>query len=152
MPKKLHWKYLLYVLMVAYVLFVGTNMYQFNAMMEFVRQYPAEVSRETREMKTRVLEMRNTMPGLLSSPELTLDDIENIFTQQDDAQDRSLAKVRELLPEEQDKLDAVRQAFTDIRQVRRDAARTLQDNSDYNRAMEHYKRDIEPYAAKVVCV
>ena len=149
MPKKLHWKYLLYVLMVAYVLFVGTNMYQFNAMMEFVRQYPAEVSRETREMKTRVLEMRNTMPGLLSSPELTLDDIENIFTQQDDAQDRSLAKVRELLPEEQDKLDAVRQAFTDIRQVRRDAARTLQDNSDYNRAMEHYKRDIEPYAAKV---
>lgn len=35
MPKKLHWKYLLYVLMVAYVLFVGTNMYQFNAMMEF---------------------------------------------------------------------------------------------------------------------
>ena len=149
MPKKLHWKYLLYVLMVAYVLFVGTNMYQFNAMMEFVRQYPAEVSRETREMKTHVLEMRNTMPGLLSSPELTLDDIENIFTQQDDAQDRSLAKVRELLPEEQDKLDAVRQAFTDIRQVRRDAARTLQDNSDYNRAMEHYKRDIEPYAAKV---
>ena len=149
MPKKLHWKYLLYVLMVAYVLFVGTNMYQFNAMMEFVHQHPVEVSRETREMKTRVLEMRNTMPGLLSSPELTLDDIENIFTQQDDAQDRSLAKVRELLPEEQDKLDAVRQAFTDIRQVRRDAARTLQDNSDYNRAMEHYKRDIEPYAAKV---
>lgn len=149
MIRKLQWKYLLYISMVAYILFIWMNLDKFNSMMEFVHRFPVQVSRETREMKTRVLEMQNILPGLLATPGLSYEDIEKIIIQQEDAQNGAFAVITELFTEDPDKLDVLRQALTDIGEARRKAARALDGNDDYNKSMEYYKREVAPHVAEV---
>lgn len=149
MMRKLQWKYLLYISMVAYILFIWMNLDKFNSMMEFVHRSPVQISRETREMKTRVLEMQNVLPGLLATPRLSYEDIEKIIIQQEDAQNRAFAVVTELFTEDPDKLVTLRQALTDIGEARRRVAHALAGNDDYNKSVEYYKREVAPHVVEV---
>lgn len=149
MLKKLSLKYLLYILLPVYVIFISISMHQFNERAAWIIKYPVEVLRETREMKTQVLEMQNIMPGLLATPDLSYDEIEEVFKRQEKLQNASFARVKELFQGDPDKLVAQQRAFDDIRRARREAARALNKNGSYDKAAKYYKQEVEPYVDAV---
>lgn len=150
MQRKFQWKFLIYVCMGAYVLFIGLSMHHFIKMVDYINHYPVQISRETREMKTRVLEMRNTLPGLLTTPSLTFADVEKVLVEQENAQDKSFGKLSALMnSESRSNLQNLSEALAKIRLLRREYARELTGNSNYNRATELYKKIVQPQVGVV---
>ena len=66
-------------------------------MMNYINTHPVQIARETREMKTRVLEMRNTLPGLLATPSMTYNEVEDVLQRQDRAQNVSFEAMSSLI-------------------------------------------------------
>ena len=64
----------LLILLVAYIVFIVISMYHIKHRITLTLDYSVRVTQETREIKTRILEMQNTMPGLLSTADLSAED------------------------------------------------------------------------------
>ncbi|MDE5832546.1 MAG: response regulator [Desulfovibrio sp.] len=149
MRKKISYQHALYFSLFLYICYICVSLHDFTRRMDYILQYPVRVSQETREMKTRALEMQNTLPGILATPTLSYDDFENIFARQDKAQDASLAKVAKLFQGDGKVLDAAKEAFVQLRKARRLAAKDLEGNSNYGKAREVYDRLVEPQVKNV---
>lgn len=150
MQGKIRWKFLIYVCLVIYIIFISISMHHFIEMMDYINTHPAQISRETREMKTRVLEMRDTLPGLLSTPSITYDDVEEVLARQERTQNNSFKKMSSLLAEaDRPLLDKVTDALGKIRILRREYAHALVGNSSYSKAMALYREKVEPQVSVV---
>lgn len=150
MQGKIRWKFLIYVCLVIYIIFISVNMHHFIEMMNYINTHPVQIARETREMKIRVLEMRNTLPGLLATPSMTYNEVEDVLQRQDRAQNVSFEAMSSLIVgDDRPLLDKLAEALTKIRMLRRDYARELLGNTSYNRSMNLYREMIEPQVGVV---
>lgn len=144
MLKNLFWKYFPYVLLAVYVLITSFILIQINDRMDYMLKYPVRVSQEARDMVTRLREMQHTMQGLLSTPNLTYHEIEDVLKLQENSQDNSLAIISELFQGSPQVVKTLTDEFQKVRILRRKAAEELVGNSDLNRVKDVYESDIAP--------
>lgn len=144
MRKKFSYQHILYLSLFFYICFICVSLHDFTRRMDYILEYPVLVSQETRELKTRALEMQNTLPSIFSTPSLDYEDFENIFSRQDKLQDESLSKIEKLFQEDQKAVATAREAFSELRKARRLAANELTGNASYEKARQTYDRLLEP--------
>lgn len=140
----LSWKALPYILLVCYVIYICCNFYNFKERFDYALERPVHVLQDAREIKTRLGEMRNTLPGLMSTRDISYDEILKILKSQEDMQDASFASMKQLFSGNPEYIRTLEEAMTKIRALRRQAARTLDGNNDYNKAMDLYNSLILP--------
>lgn len=138
------WKLLLYTFMAGYIIFIAVSVYQINQSVTYIHRSPEMIMRETREIKTRLLEMRNILPGLLSTPDLSYDKVLRELEMYESAQDKSLERVRKIYSGDQARLTTLRDDMTDLRKARRQLAARLAGNTDYERATSLYAEIVQP--------
>lgn len=149
MFKNFSWKYILYTVLLLYIVYNCYSMYEFTRRMDYILTIPVKVAQETREMKTRILEMQNSLPGLLSTPTFSYEDFQKIFSRQDNAQEASFERVKKLFRGDPQYIVKLAEAFAGIREARLRVARLMLGNSDYKAAISAYRDVIEPHVTAV---
>lgn len=138
-----------YLLLIAYVGFVSVVLFQLYNRMDFMLRHPVRVSQEVREMITRLREMENIIPGLLSTPDLSYEQIIEVIQRQETAQDRSFDLVQKLFRGNTVLLDNLLEEMHDIRRIRRRLAAQFVGNRDFAKAVQMYRHDLHPQVVKV---
>lgn len=129
---------ILYIVMGAYIL------YQMNFRMGYIIERPVRITREAREMVTRLREMQNTLPSLFSNPAKSYDGILSVLEAQEKLQNKSFDIIKDLFRGDPKYISDLAEELQKLRRLRREGARETIDNHDYNVAMAVYDRKIEP--------
>lgn len=137
------------MLLVAYIVFIVISMSRFKNRIDIALDYPVRVTQETREIKTRILEMKNSMPGLLSSPNKSLESKMAILDTMEKLQGHSFDRVKKYFIGDTALLDTAEKALTRIWELRREAVMALAHNADFDRAMEYYNARLTPAVKQV---
>lgn len=132
-----------------YVLFVVFAMHMLGESTQTLYDYPYAVSREAREMKSRLYGMKGMLPTVFATPGLSFSDIERILVEQENIQDESLKKLGERYRGNSDALHALRQSMLHLREARRTAAWATRRNSEFHAVNDLYNREVLPYFEKV---
>ena len=130
-----------------YVAFVVVVMYRMGESTATLYEHPYMVSREAREMKARIYEMRNTFPTMLATPDLAPEKFEEILNRQEKAQNDSMARIKTLYLGDKDDLSALEGALHDFRQSRRRAVQVAAGAglATFDEVNAYYKREVLPY-------
>ena len=130
-----------------YVAFVVVVMYRMGESTATLYEHPYMVSREAREMKARIYEMRNTFPTMLATPDLAPEKFEEILNRQEKAQNDSMARIKTLYLGDKDDLSALEGALHDFRQSRRRAVQAAAGAglATFDEVNAYYKREVLPY-------
>ena len=130
-----------------YVAFVVVVMYRMGESTATLYEHPYMVSREAREMKARIYEMRNTFPTMLATPDLAPEKFEEILNRQEKAQNDSMARIKTLYLGDKDDLSALEGALHDFRQSRRRAVQVAAGAglATFDEVSAYYKREVLPY-------
>lgn len=144
MPRKRPWRVVIYICMVLYVIFVVFSMSSLARAVRFISAYPDVVRRETREMQTRLREMHNTLPGLLSTPAMTVADMREILNRQEADQAAAFQKVRERFQGPPELLERAAGELETVREAQREAAGALLGTSDYYKAERYFRAHVAP--------
>ena len=130
-----------------YVAFVVVVMYRMGESTATLYEHPYMVSREAREMKARIYEMRNTFPTMLATPDLAPEKFEEILNRQEKAQNDSMARIKTLYLGDKDDLSAPEGALHDFRQSRRPAVQVAAGAglATFDEVNAYYKREVLPY-------
>lgn len=139
-----NWKFALYIFLAAYVVFVSYNFYNLSHRLNNLLDHPVRVLQETRGLKTRLGEMRYTLPGLLSTPGLEYEDFLEVLETHDDQQDASLAQLRGAYLGDRKYIEKLAEDTAKIRKARRWVAQVLIGNDDYDEAIRVYNEQILP--------
>lgn len=148
MKSRISWMFFAYICMLLYTIFVCYNFYNLNYRFENILQHPVQVLQEARELYTRLYEMRNIMPGLMSSPEFTYREMVEILNNQEEMQDDSFEIIKERYLGDKSILDRLEREIVEVRRARRDAVRLTLDNNDYNKAINMYNDIVAPEVNK----
>ncbi len=144
-PPHKRWVAGLCSLAACYMLFVVFAMYKLGESTTQLYEYPYTVSREVREMKVRLYEMKNSLPTLFATPDLSFLDIEEILKLQEHVQDASLERIRAKYRDDPQTLIDLEKALADLRQARRRAAWATREATEFVVANDYYTREILPY-------
>ena len=130
-----------------YVAFVVVVMYRMGESTATLYEHPYMVSREAREMKARIYEMRNTFPTMLATPDLAPEKFEEILSRQEKAQNDSMARIKTLYLGDKEDLSALEGALHDFRQSRRRAVQVAAGAglATFDEVNAYYKREVLPY-------
>ncbi len=130
-----------------YVAFVVVVMYRMGESTATLYEHPYLVSREAREMKARIYEMRNTFPAMLATPDLAPEKFEEILSRQEKAQNDSMARIKTLYLGDKEDLSALEGALHDFRQSRRRAVQVAAGAglATFDEVNAYYKREVLPY-------
>ena len=130
-----------------YVAFVVVVMYRMGESTATLYEHPYMVSREAREMKARIYEMRNTFPTMLATPDLAPEKFEEILNRQEKAQNDSMARIKTLYLGDKEDLSALEGALHDFRQSRRRAVQVAAGAglATFDEVNAYYKREVLPY-------
>ena len=130
-----------------YVAFVVVVMYRMGESTATLYEHPYMVSREAREMKARIYEMRNTFPTMLATPDLAPEKFEEILNRQEKAQNDSMARIKTLYLGDKDDLSALEGALHDFRQSRRRAVQVAAGAglATFDEVNAYYKREVLLY-------
>lgn len=133
-----------FIILVLYIILAAYILYQMNARMGYILERPVRITREAREMMTRLREMQNTLPGLFSTPSITYDGILEVLEEQEKLQNKSFAIIKSLFQGDPVYISSLRSELERLRQLRREGARESSGNHDYNVAMAIYDSKIKP--------
>ena len=130
-----------------YVAFVVVAMYRMGESTATLYEHPYLVSREAREMKARIYEMRHTFPAMLATPDLVPEKFEEILNRQEKAQNDSIARIKTLYLGDKEDLSALEGALRDFRQARRRAVQAAAGAglATFDEVNAYYKREVLPY-------
>lgn len=138
------WLIPLCLITLCYVLFVSFIMYRMSEATTQLYDYPYTVSREAREMKARLYEMRYTLPVLLASTNLSDGDVRKILEERNRIQDQSMDIIRSRYRGKASDLARLDKAVEDLREARKKAVASIH-NKNYALVNEYYKQEILPY-------
>lgn len=145
--KKVSLLTLLCVITACYVLFIIWAMYQLSQSTVQLYEGPYLISREARQMKTRLYEMRATLPFLLSTPDVAVEDIREFFRIQKQAQDQSMAL---LVKKSGENLEDLHHTMELLRQARRDTVAKMLGKASFEEVNSYYDANALPYHRQVL--
>lgn len=143
------WKFLPYILLVFYVGFVSYSFHTFNYRFNYVLDHTAQALQNAREVRTRLNEMQHTIPGLMTTADLSYTQILDILKFQEKQQDRSLESLKRVYRGNPAYLEKLDNDILVLREKRREAAQLLIGNTDYNKSVQLYEELIVPSADRV---
>ncbi len=146
--KKIPWKYCLYTLMLLYVAGIVTSVWRMRDMMTEVRLIE-RAGRETRETRTRLNEMQNIIPGILSMNGITRDDAEKELRKIEGEQDKAITRLGQMFPAERASVAAVENGIARIREAVRGLEGRLANNRNYLAAINGYRESVSPLVREV---
>lgn len=149
MKKSISWQYLPYILLIAYVAYISYSFFNFKNRLSYLLDHPVHILQDAREIKTRLGEMQHILPHLMTTPDLSYEQIVNILEYQEEQQDNSFASIKKIFLGDPAYITMLEEAFKQVRAKRREAARLLIGNSDYSKSMQIYKSLVSQYANKV---
>lgn len=130
---------------VCYVAFVVFVMYRMGGSTTALYEHPYLVSREAREMKARISEMRSTLPALLATPGLSAAKFEEILSLKEKAQDDAIARIKPIYLGEKEDMDALETVLHEFRQARRRAVQAAVNAVTLEGVNAYYQREVLPY-------
>lgn len=143
MSIKSYWNFLPYLCIVAYLFYFFMSVSKCDEGMNAFYSMSYNVTREVREMRTRLQNVRNMLSMMLYAPETSYLQIDNMLEDESKAQQSALEIMKKgfkndpagLLPQ-------LHAAIKDLQSARRDVARELENNRNEARAIVAYSQAI----------
>lgn len=143
--RRQHWKYFIYVLMALYVVCIVASLSVINNLIRESQDILLKNARETRELRTRLNEMENILPGLFSSPHLQLNDVLKELKRQEDTQARTVRRLESNFDGNPEILKKLKNALAGFASSKREAAHKLEGNFSYELAGAYFRNTLRPH-------
>lgn len=144
MIQRQYWKYFIYLLMALYVVCIGASIAFLNSVVQEGQLYTLRKGRETRELRTRCNELEYILPGLFSSPEMSLSDVQKELKRLESRQTDTLALLAQGYQGPVAPLDRLKSDLGSLNSGLEEAARKLDGNYSYELASAYYRNTLRP--------
>lgn len=150
MAKARYWKYVIYILLLTYFVAIVVSMVFLSSLMREGDAYSIEMAKDTRELKTRCVELENVFPALFSSPYMHGDEIRKELQRQDQNLDQTYDRIKEVYHGDPEYVAQLRYALDELAKAKHQGAQKLADNISYELAATYYTHTIKPYVQLVI--
>lgn len=145
-------KYLLYFFLVLYIVFLAVSIVQIDGLMNYARENIFFVKDKTRDIRSRINEQPNIVPGLLSNPGLLYDGLAAEFTRQENIRQPVLLDIKKYYPGNARAVDSLLEAFREYRAELRKLAAQMEFNDDFDLAVHNYQQELMPYVRQILSI
>lgn len=150
MVSKFKLKYFLYFVLVLYMGYLALSVFQIRELMDYDRTTLSVARDRSRDIRSRITEQQNIIPGLLSSPALPYSGIEVELERQESNRQRILKLLKDNYPEQGREMTGLLEAFRQYRiQVRKLASR-LEENDSFDKASHSFNLELMPYIRNII--
>lgn len=139
-----------YLCILAYVGFIFFTSDKCMQGMEDFYDKPYHLNKEVRELRSRLQTLRNTLPIVFSSPQISYQQIEQMLKEHNKLQDESLEIIRKSFPDDPNGLlDQLHHYKDELRAARLRVAKATEGNSNFDSAVAYYTSEIVPPLDKI---
>lgn len=133
------WNLMPYACVVAYVFFLFASARTYSESMEDFYNIPYTVTREVREVRTRIQAIQNVMNDLWSDPTVHYREIERVLNAHNAEQDKSFNAIRKnFIHDSSGMLPQMDKEIREIRSARTRISRAMEGNDDPHLAASYY--------------
>lgn len=150
MSSRFKLKYIIYICMGLYVIYLAVSMSQINSMLDFSWKYISRTQEASRDLRSRLNELANIIPGLFSSPDLDFQSKERELQRLESDREKSIIELKTCFQGDADTIVCLENAFRELCMQLRKVAANLEDNSSYEKAAESFNLEIMPYIRQVI--
>lgn len=142
---RLVWTVIPYACILAYIIFIFLSVDQCDLGMRDFYEVPYKLTREIREVRTRLQTLRNRLPVMFADPRIGFAQIEEMLKEHNQRQDISLGTIKSRFQHDPAGLLAsLDKAVKELREARLRAAREMEGNADHRLALAYYDREVLP--------